>query len=160
MLDEHGWANIDDLMNVANRAGFALTPALLQQVVEQNDKQRFAISNDGTAIRARQGHSIPVDLELLPLEPPAKLYHGTTERFLPEIRTHGLVRCSRHHVHLSLDIATALKVAQRRGKAFVLAVESGAMHRDGYHFYRSENGVWLVDAVPLVYLVFPKPRKG
>lgn len=155
ILDEHGWAQIDDLLAVADRAGVPLTHATLLQVVAENDKQRFAISADGRAIRARQGHSISVDLELVALEPPSQLYHGTARRFLPSIREQGLVRRSRQHVHLSPDAQTAVKVGQRHGKAVVLIVGSGAMYRDGYHFYRSENGVWLVDAVPLKYLVFP-----
>src|SRR5215207_10174743 len=99
-LDEHGWAQIDDLIAVANRAGVPLTHAALQQVVAQNDKQRFAISDDGRAIRARQGHSIAVDLELLLLEPPEQLYHGTAERSVPAILAQGLLRRSRQHVHL------------------------------------------------------------
>jgi putative RNA 2'-phosphotransferase len=156
-LDEHGWAQIDDLILVSNRAGVALTVETLQHVVEHNDKQRFAISDDGQAIRARQGHSIAVDLQLVPLEPPPQLYHGTAERFVPSIREQGLLRRSRQHVHLSPDIPTALKVGQRHGKPIVLRAESGAMHRDGYHFYQSENGVWLVDTVPVAYLVFPEP---
>jgi putative RNA 2'-phosphotransferase len=103
-----------------------------------------------------QGHSIPVDLELVALEPPSQLYHGTAEHFLPSIRKQGLLRRSRQHVHLSADVPTAVKVGQRHGKAVVLAVESGAMYRDGHRFYHSENGVWLADAVPVNYLVFPE----
>jgi putative RNA 2'-phosphotransferase len=156
-LDEHGWAQIDDLIAVANRAGVPLTHAALQQVVEQNDKQRFAISDDGRAIRARQGHSVSVDLELLPIEPPEQLYHGTAERFVSSILAQGLLRRSRQHVHLSADLLTALKVGQRHGKPAVFTVASGVMHRDGIRFYRSENGVWLVDAVPVAYLTKTQP---
>lgn len=155
VLDEHGWARIADLIVIANRAGVPLTRELLQQVVVQNDKQRFGISDDGTAIRARQGHSIAVELGLPPIEPPAQLYHGTAERFIPAIRQQGLLRRSRQHVHLSSDVAVAIKVGQRHGTVIVLTVDSGAMHRDGYSFYCSENGVWLTDAVPVVYLGFP-----
>lgn len=155
-LDDHGWAHIDDLITVANRVGVPLTHEALQQVVAQNDKQRFAISADGRAIRARQGHSITVDLELRALEPPAHLYHGTAERFVPSIHAQGLLRRSRQHVHLSPDVPTAIKVGQRHGKPVVLMVQSGVMYRDGYHFYQAENGVWLVDAVPTVYLSFPE----
>ncbi len=154
-LDQHGWAQIDDLIAAANRAGVPLTHASLQGVVVRNDKQRFAISEDGLAIRARQGHSIAVDLELVPLAPPAQLFHGTAERFVDSIRRQGLLRRSRQYVHLSFDVATAIKVGRRHGQPVVLTVESGAMHRDGYLFYRSENGVWLVDCVPQAYLVFP-----
>ncbi|MFN8477207.1 MAG: RNA 2'-phosphotransferase [Kouleothrix sp.] len=155
-LDAQGWATIDDLLAAANRAGVPLTHALLQQVVAQNDKQRFAISADGRAIRANQGHSIAIDLALTPREPPPLLYHGTASRFVASIRTQGLLRRSRQHVHLSPDITTATKVGLRHGSPVVLTVASGAMHRDGYQFYCSENGVWLVAAVPVAYLAFPE----
>ena len=154
-LDEHGWAQIDELIAAANRAGVPLTQATLQQVVAQNDKQRFAISGDARAIRARQGHSIAVDLALVALEPPPQLYHGTAERFIPAIRQHGLNRRTRQHVHLSPDLSTAAKVGARHGNPVVLTVQSGAMYTDGYHFFRSENGVWLVESVPVAYLLFP-----
>lgn len=154
-LDPHGWAQIDEVIRAANRAGIPLTYPLLQQVVAENDKQRFAISEDGRAIRARQGHSIPVDLELAPREPPAQLYHGTAERFLPSIRAQGLVRRSRQFVHLSPDVQTATAVGKRHGTPVVLTVNSGAMYRDGFSFYLSENGIWLVESVPVKYLVFP-----
>jgi putative RNA 2'-phosphotransferase len=155
-LNENGWALIDDVLACANRGGVALTRQLLEQVVAQNDKQRFAISTDGTAIRARQGHSVSVDLQFVAIQPPAQLFHGTADRFVPSIREQGLVRGSRQHVHLSPDIATAITVGQRHGRAVVLTVESGKMYEDGHQFYQSENGVWLVDSVPVMYLVFPE----
>ena len=155
VLDEHGWAKIDDLIAAARRAGMSLSRELIEQIVAQNDKKRFAISEDRTAIRARQGHSITVDLQLQPLEPPAQLYQGTAERFLESIRKQGLLRRSRQHVHLSPDVATAIKVGQRHGKPVVLTIDSGMMFRDGCKFYHSENGVWLVDTVPVQYILFP-----
>lgn len=154
-LDAHGWAQLDDLMAAANRAGVPLTHAVVEQIVAENDKQRFALSDDGRAIRARQGHSITVELGLTSRIPPSHLYHGTASRFLTSIREQGLRRGTRHHVHLSADVATAQKVGQRHGKAIVLTVQSGAMCDDGYHFYQAENGVWLIDAVPVNYLLFP-----
>jgi putative RNA 2'-phosphotransferase len=154
-LDPHGWAPIDDVIAAANRAGIPLTYPLLQQIVAENDKQRFALREDGRAIRARQGHSIPVDLQLVALEPPSQLYHGTARRFLASIRAKGLIPRSRQYVHLSPDIQTALAVGRRHGDSVVLIVKSDRMSRDGYPFYRSENGIWLVDAVPLEYLTFP-----
>jgi len=155
-LDAGGWAEIEAVIAGANRAGIPLTRPLLERVVAENDKQRFAFNAAGTAIRARQGHSILVDLQLVPIEPPAQLYHGTAERFLPSIREQGLIRRSRQYVHLSPDEATALKVGTRHGRPVVLRVESGAMARDGHVFYCSENGIWLVDAVPVQYLIFPE----
>jgi len=156
-VDQHGWAGIDDVISAANRAGIVLTHRLLQEIVADNDKQRFAISEDGRAIRARQGHSIPIDLELIALEPPPQLYHGTAQRFLPSIRTQGLIPRYRLYVHLSLDIQTALTVGQRHGDPVVLTVKSDTMYRDGHPFYRSENGIWLVDSVPIEYLIFLDP---
>jgi putative RNA 2'-phosphotransferase len=151
-LDEHGWAQIDELIAAANRAGVPLTRDALDTVVAENNKQRFAISADGRAIRARQGHSIAVDLQLTPVEPPPQLFHGTAERFVASIREQGLQRRTRRHVHLSADAATAHSVGARHGKPVVLVIDSGAMQRDGFAFYLSENGVWLVEEVPARYI--------
>ena len=128
---------------------------LLDRVVRENDKQRFAISSDGTRIRANQGHSIEIDLELHPAQPPELLYHGTVARFMDSIRASGLDRGSRQYVHLSPDVETARKVGRRRGRPIVLIVEAGRMFHDDYAFFRSENGVWLTDSVPTHYLRIP-----
>ncbi|AZI41889.1 RNA 2'-phosphotransferase [Deinococcus psychrotolerans] len=125
----------------------------VERVVAQSDKQRFSLH--GERIRANQGHSVPVDLELLPAEPPSVLYHGTVATALGRIRLSGLRPMQRHHVHLSPDVETAHRVGARRGPAVVLTVRSGLMHARGHLFYRSENGVWLVDEVPGQFLVFP-----
>ena len=122
------------------------------ECVETNDKQRFAFDASGEMIRANQGHSAPVDLQLEEREPPEVLYHGTVERFLPSILDEGLNRGKRHHVHLSKEMVTARKVGARRGKPVILKVDAGRMHRDGHKFYLSANGVWLTDAVPPGYL--------
>lgn len=151
-LDEQGWVEIDDLLTAANRSGRKLTRSLLEHVVRANDKQRFAISSDGSRIRANQGHSIEVDLGLQPTQPPELLYHGTVARFLDSIRASGLDRGSRQYVHLSPDVETARRVGQRRGRPVILVVKSGRMWQDGHAFYLAENGVWLTDAVPPVYL--------
>jgi putative RNA 2'-phosphotransferase len=155
-LDRDGWARVDELIAAANRAGLPLDEASLRDVVEQNDKQRFAFSDDGLRIRASQGHSLPVDLDLEPLAPPQVLYHGTASRFLNSIRRQGLVPRGRMHVHLSPDEPTAVRVGKRHGKPVVLTVQAGRMHRDGFRFYLSANGVWLTQKVPVEYLVFPK----
>lgn len=151
-LDPHGWAVIAELMEACRRRGKAFSREELDAVVAQNDKRRFAVSPDGLRIRANQGHSIAVDLELAPVEPPELLYHGTVAKFLGSIRRDGLLPGNRQYVHLSGDVETAVKVGGRRGKPVVLTVEAGRMHRDGCTFYRSENGVWLVDRVPTTYL--------
>jgi len=151
-LDEQGWVEIDELLAATNRFDRKLIRPLLDRVVRENDKQRFAISADGTRIRANQGHSIDVDLGLQPTQPPELLYHGTIARFLDSIRTSGLERGSRQYVHLSPDVETAHKVGQRRGRPIVLLIEAGRMFHDGHTFYRSANGVWLTDAVPPAYI--------
>lgn len=151
-LDAEGWVPVEDLLAASARGGRAITREQLDAVVRTNDKQRFAFSADGTRIRANQGHSLPIDLGLVSVEPPELLYHGTVSRFLESIRRDGLVKGNRHHVHLSPDIQTATKVGQRRGRPVVLVIEAGRMFRDGHKFYRSENGVWLTDAVPPGYL--------
>jgi putative RNA 2'-phosphotransferase len=136
-------------------AGKPITREQLEQAIATNDKQRFALSPDGTRIRANQGHSVEVDLGLVPQEPPELLYHGTARQFLEPIRAEGLVAGKRQHVHLSADVPTALKVGSRHGQPVPLTVRAGAMHRDGLAFYRSENGVWLTDNVPPEFIVFP-----
>ncbi|MEM8715566.1 MAG: RNA 2'-phosphotransferase [Cyanobacteria bacterium P01_A01_bin.3] len=151
-LDEQGWANVDDLLEKARERNQPITRELLLEVVQQNDKQRFALSKDGTRIRANQGHSVSVNLGLEPREPPAVLYHGTATRFLESIFAQGLRPQNRHHVHLSSDRSTALRVGQRHGQPVILDVDAAAMRRDGQLFYCSENGVWLCDRVPPRFL--------
>lgn len=155
-LDKNGWTPVDHLITQANRHGVPLTPAVLAQVVQQNDKQRFAFSEDGLRIRASQGHSINVDLGLAPVEPPAVLYHGTADRFLPSIREKGLIAGRRDHVHLSAGEATAVKVGQRHGRPVVLQVRAAEMHAAGHSFYLSANGVWLTNHVPAEFLHIPE----
>jgi len=154
-LDENGWIAVDELLDAAGRSGKRLSREQLERVVATNDKQRFALSDDGLRIRASQGHSVKVDLDLTAKEPPELLYHGTVERFLEAIRTQGLQRGRRHHVHLSIDEVTATKVGSRRGKPVILVVEAGRMHSAGHEFYRSANNVWLTGEVPPEYLRFP-----
>ncbi|MBP2050986.1 putative RNA 2'-phosphotransferase [Streptomyces griseochromogenes] len=153
-LDDGGWVEIDRLIAAAAAHGFRFSREELDHVVATNDKRRFAI--EGTRIRASQGHSIDIDLGLPPATPPPYLYHGTVARSLDAIRAEGLRPMNRHDVHLSADRETATRVGARRGSPVVLAVDSGAMHRDGHIFHRSANGVWLTQAVPPRYLRFPE----
>jgi len=148
MLDENGWADIDELISKSKE--IALTRALIDEVVADSDKQRFII--EGNKIRANQGHSIAVDLEFKAVRPPDMLYHGTATRFLDSIMQGGLTKQQRLHVHLSKNIETATAVGKRHGKVVILEVESKKMFEDGYEFYLSENEVWLTDVVPVEYL--------
>lgn len=155
-LDPEGWLPIDDMIQNANRHGKQLSLELLHDVVASCEKKRFALSEDGLKIRANQGHSVPdVELNLQRIAPPSLLYHGTVAPFVESIRAQGLLKRSRNHVHLSGDIETANKVGARRGKPVILTVLADAMHQSGHAFYRSANGVWLTDAVPVSFIEFP-----
>jgi putative RNA 2'-phosphotransferase len=149
-LDEAGWVPVDELLDAVNAHGHRMTLEELQEVVDTNDRKRFTLQ-DGY-IRANQGHSVPVDLQLPEAEPPDCLYHGTVPRFLHLIRENGLLKGERHDVHLSPDRETAIKVGKRRGLPHILTVNARQMHGDGFKFYLSANGVWLTDHVPPKYI--------
>ncbi len=151
-LDAAGWIDVNALLAAARAHGRPLTRELLDEIVATSPKRRFALSEDGRRIRASQGHSVEVELGYAPAEPPEVLFHGTVAASLDAIRAEGLRRMSRHHVHLSPDEATARSVGGRRGKPVVLRVAAGRMSRDGFVFYRSENGVWLTERVPAEYV--------
>lgn len=147
-----GWVAIAELLAACESHQFPISQPELEAVVATSDKKRFSIDPTGTLIRANQGHSVEVDLQLEPQTPPERLYHGTGERSLEPILATGLQKMSRHHVHLSPDVETARKVGTRHGRPVVLVVDATAMAEAGYLFYCSENGVWLTDHVPANYL--------
>lgn len=151
VLDEHGWANVEELLNGINETGRKIDMDILEEIVSTDNKQRYSFNQDKTMIRANQGHSIPVDVELKELQPPDILYHGTATRFLDDILNDGLKPMKRLYVHLSKDIQTASKVGKRHGDPVILKVYSGDMYKDGYKFYLSENGVWLTKKVDMKY---------
>jgi putative RNA 2'-phosphotransferase len=152
-LDPAGWAEIADVLTGLASASETVTRDELAEVIATSDRKRFALSEDGLRIRASQGHSINVDLELPPCMPPETLFHGTSERVVKAIRTQGLVPGSRTHVHLSADVRTAEIVAKRRaGPHLILRVRAAAMHAAGHTFFLSENGVWLTAHVPASFL--------
>jgi putative RNA 2'-phosphotransferase len=151
-LDRAGWVCVADLIEALNKAGRLVTREDIEAVVRTSDKQRFAIDADTDRIRANQGHSVAIDLGLPHAMPPALLYHGTPLRNLDAILREGLIKRSRHAVHLSPDIATAHVVGARRGRHVVLAVAAAAMYEAGHQFTCSANGVWLVDSVPPRFL--------
>jgi putative RNA 2'-phosphotransferase len=152
ILDPQGWASIEQLIEKANAAGAQFDRQDLIRVVETSDKKRFSVSADGLNIRAAQGHSVSVELGLVPQEPPKVLYHGTATRFVDSILSEGLTSQNRQHVHLSIDEATAQRVGQRHGKHYIFRVDTVAMRADGFNFYQAENGVWLTDQVPPRFL--------
>lgn len=147
-LGEGGWVEVDTLLARLTASGLPVARDALERVVRNSDKQRFALSADGVRIRANQGHSVGIDLQLSPSTPPARLYHGTARRFLDAILREGLRAGQRHHVHLSTDRDTAIRVGARHGAPVVLTVDAAAMHASGHVFFVSENGVWLTAHVP------------
>ena len=150
-LDEHGWADVGELIGgIAKTRRFDMD--ILEEIVRTDGKQRYSFNEDKTLIRANQGHSVPVDVELEEAEPPAELWHGTGEKYAASIDARGLIPKSRLYVHLSRDRDTAVRVGQRHGRPGLYIVRAGEMYRDGYHFYLSKNGVWLTKRVPAEYL--------
>jgi len=158
-LQPGGWVTVDSLISGVNanlrpkrvgdrRDETALTKELLDEIIETNNKKRFEYSPDGTRIRARQGHSVEIDLGLKEKTPPDVLYHGTGADTVDKIRESGIKKMNRHHVHLSADVETAVSVGSRHGKPVVFEVAAKHMHDIGYQFYHTANGVWLVDSVP------------
>jgi putative RNA 2'-phosphotransferase len=160
LLDEQGWANVDAVLAALERTDIEEAREKLESVVTTDDKQRFELSSDGSRIRARQGHSVPVRLDWPVRTPPALLYHGTVNRALPAILEQGLRPMRRHHVHLSPDIASARRVAARRGVPVILAIRALALHDRGTPFYLTANGVWLAEAIPPSVLSVIEPPHG
>jgi putative RNA 2'-phosphotransferase len=151
-LNEQGWAKVDELINNINTRGFLVNFEIIDKVVQTNDKKRFAFNEDKTMIRASQGHSIAVELNLPETVPPDILYHGTAVKHLDSILQTGLQKQNRQHVHLSATTETAKAVGSRHGKPIVLAVDAKTMQNAGFKFYLSENKVWLTDTVPVHYI--------
>ena len=150
-LDEHGWAQVEQLLDAFNKID-AFDRSMLEQIVANDDKQRFSFNKDKTQIRANQGHSVHVDVELKEAVPPEILYHGTGVKYLDGINRQGLIAKQRLYVHLSKNAETAYNVGKRHGQPFIYAVLAGAMARAGYRFYLSENGVWMTKYVPKDFL--------
>lgn len=146
-LDENGWASVPEFLQKAK-----MDLHTLEEIVDTNEKKRFAFNEDKTKIRASQGHSIDIDLGLNPEVPPDVLYHGTSTRFLNSIMATGLEKKDRQFVHLSLNYETAYKVGSRHGKPIVLVIDSKKMDESGYIFFLSENGVWMTDSVPSEFI--------
>lgn len=153
-LDEHGWADVDELIKGINETGeeVEFSKTTLEKIVKTDKKQRYSVSQDKTLIRANQGHSIPVDVELEKKEPPKILYHGTGVKSVKAIQEQGLLPMERLYVHLSTDVETATNVGKRHGTPVIFKVNTEQMQKDGYDFFQSVNGVWLTKEVPAKYL--------
>ena len=151
-LDRYGWADTDELIGGIRAKGYEIDRETLERIVREDSKQRYSLSEDRKKIRANQGHSIPVEVEMPVTEPPEKLFHGTALRFLDSIKKSGILKMSRLYVHLSPDEETAFKVGSRHGKPVVLVIGTAAMLADGYQFRLSENGVWMSEDIPWKYV--------
>jgi putative RNA 2'-phosphotransferase len=151
-LDSEGWVSVDKLLKGLKELGSPITIFGLKDIVDNNDKKRFAFSDDMKMIRANQGHSVNINLNYDEVKPPDVLFHGTVEKFIRDIHRDGLKKMNRHHVHLSSDIKTAELVGSRRGIPLILAINTNEMHRNGHKFYLSDNNVWLTERVPSKYI--------
>lgn len=151
-LDENGWADVHELLDKIQQSGKEISFEQLREIVATNDKKRFTFDESMQKIRANQGHSIAVKLDIPSMQPPDLLYHGTAEKYLPSIMEKGLLKGKRQHVHLSVDRETALKVGQRHGKPVVLIIDAAGMTQEKHAFYLSENGVWLTEHIPPEYI--------
>ena len=155
-LDEHGWASVDELIKGVNKT-YSLDMEGLERIVAEDKKQRYSFNDDKTLIRANQGHSINVDVELKKASPPEILWHGTGEKYVASILDQGLIPKSRLYVHLSKDYDTAVKVGSRHGKPVVFKIYAGRMAEGGYEFFMSENGVWLAKHIPKEFIEVYEP---
>ncbi len=151
-LDEHGWANVSELIEGISKQ-YNFNMEMLEEIVNTDEKQRYSFNDDKTLIRANQGHSIPVDVELEKLEPPEFLWHGTGEKYVPSIDKIGLIPKSRLYVHLSSDEETAINIGKRHGKPVLYKIKSKKMWQNGFEFFLSKNGVWLTKEVHVEYLL-------
>ena len=153
-LDDFGWAKVEDLINGINKSGRQVDMNVLEEIVKTDSKQRYSFNEGKTKIRANQGHSIPVKLELKELEPPNTLYHGTATKYIEGIKSQGIKSMSRQYVHLSKDFETAKQVGSRHGKPVILIINAKRMYEDGIKFYLSENGVWLTEYIDPKYILY------
>lgn len=155
-MDDQGWVDLDQLIHNINQRGGKINLELIKEVVASNDKQRFKLDLPNNRIRANQGHSKSVNLELAERVPPEFLYHGTSIDTVDKIRASGIKKMNRHLVHLSADEKTAKMVGSRHGKPAILKVQAQAMYEQQIKFYLSENGVWLTDYVATEFIIFPE----
>ena len=161
-LDGEGWADVDKLMEGMTKAGRPIDRETLERIVRENNKKRYTLSEDGRRIRANQGHSVDVHIEMEKRTPPERLYHGTADRFLDSIKEQGIRRMARQYVHLSPDVPTAVNVGSRHGKPVVLAIDTAQMAADGFDFFISANGVWQSEDIPWRYVsevIYPDKKK-
>lgn len=158
VVDEHGWTDVNDMIDAIRKKYQSFNLETLECIVEESEKKRYSFNENHTKIRANQGHSLPVDVELKIAAPPDVLYHGTARKNIETISAEGIKRMNRLYVHLSADIPTALNVGSRHGAPAVFEVDSRQMNRDGYQFYLAENGVWLSEFVPSQYIRLIEPQ--
>jgi putative RNA 2'-phosphotransferase len=151
-LEPGGWAPVAMLLAGCATHGFPLTRAELDAIVATNDKQRFSFDATGTRIRANTGHTVAVDMELTAATPPATLYHGTGRDSGERIRVEGLSKRRRDYVQLTAERVLASQIGARHGRPMVFTIDAAAMVRDGYTFFRTDRGTWLVESVPITYL--------
>lgn len=147
-----GYVTVSDLLSACGDQGYKISIEILYEIVALDSKCRYSFNSNRTAIRANQGHSLPVDLEFKKKIPPSVLYHGTSTTMIAVIRKTSIQKMRRTHVHLSDNINTALAVGARHGQPAIIHIDCAAMVADGIAFYQSVNNVWLVDNVNSKYI--------
>ena len=151
-LEKEGWVEVGKLLEACAKKGTSFTLEELRDTVANNDKKRFSFDETGAKIRANQGHSLRVEIDFERKTPPEILYHGTAEKNVAKILERGLLKQTRHHVHLSTNIETARAVGIRHGKPVVFEIKTKSMIDENFEFFASANGVWLVETVPPKFL--------
>lgn len=152
-LDMHGWADVNEIITaVCNHYQQPFSMIELEAIVANDNKCRYTFNEEKTLIRANQGHSVDVDVELKKAVPPDILWHGTADKFVKSIDEQGLAPQNRLYVHLSSDVETALSVGKRHGVPVIYMVDCASMLADGHEFFISRNKVWLTKSVPAKYL--------
>lgn len=152
-LDEHGWADVEQLLTKMRQCGKSITLTELKEIVQTDEKERYSFSDDEKKIRANYGHSVQVDLELKPTVPPDILYHGTCKERVDSIKKAGLNKGSRLYVHLTSSEFSATKLSELNENPYVFKIDAKAMYNDGYKIFHSKRTVWLTEYVPPKYLI-------
>lgn len=147
-IDKNGFALVKDILSELK-----INKDKLDYIVQNNDKKRFEYSKDNLKIRACQGHTIDVDVDLVEAKPPVYLYHGTSTKSISSIMDSGILKMKRLYVHLIEDIEIAKSNGSRFGSPCVILVNAEEMYENGIKFYKSKNNVWLTDKVESKYFL-------
>jgi putative RNA 2'-phosphotransferase len=146
-VDSRGWASLDSLLSGLRSRYPWVKEWHVKAIALLDPKGRYEVK--GNYIRARYGHSLPVEVEPISLDHPQILYHGTRFDRLSGIMERGILRMARRKVHLSSSPEEALEVAKRHGgEPVVLEVDTLCVEERGYKVVRASKTVYTTDYVP------------